>query len=90
MKEGKWSDEVGEILENRNIQIVSNNADVAIITINKSIIDWTKEYVIEKEKEELNKAINCLNYICIYKKMYLLCKMVGTKGNIETAAKMAC
>ena len=49
MKEGIWSDDVGEMMENRNIQLVNDNADVTKITKNKSIMDWAKKYVAEKE-----------------------------------------
>ena len=72
-------------MENRNIQLVNNNADVTKITKNKSIMDWAKEHVAEKE--DLNKVINYLNYVRIYKKMCLPCEMVGIRGNKETPAK---
>ena len=69
MKEGTWSDDVGEIMEKRNIQLVNDNVDVIKITKNKSMMDWAKEHVAEEK--DLNKIINYLNYVRIYKKMYL-------------------
>ena len=84
MKEGTWSDDVGEMMENRNIQLVNDNADVTKIT-KKSIMDWAKKYVAEEE--DLNKIINYLNYVRIYKKMHLPCEMVRIRENKETAAK---
>ena len=69
MKEGTWSDDVGEIMEKRNIQLVNDNVDVIKITKNKSMMDWAKEHVAEEKY--LNKIINYLNYVRIYKKMYL-------------------
>ena len=47
-------------------------------TKNKIIMDYVEIYV--KEKEKKIKIIASLNYVRLYKKMILLCELVGIEG----------
>ena len=78
---GIWSDDVGEMLESREISLI-NKEDVKSISSNKTIMDYAKEYV---EEEKLStKIIPSINHIRIYKKMYLPCKLIEMNRRCET------
>ena len=77
---GIWSDEVGEMLMSRNISLV-NTEDSKKITINKTIMDYTKEYV--EESHLSTKILPPINYIRIYKKIYLPYELIGTNRRYE-------
>ena len=67
------------------IEIVNNEKEIKIITQNKTIMDWVKEYV--KNKKIPSDKIAKINYVQIYKKIYLLCELVGSNGSKETNCK---
>ena len=85
LKEGIWSDHIGKKLEKRMIKIVNNENEIKIITQNKTIMDWVKEYV--KNEKIPSDKIAKINYIWIYKKIYLPCELVGSDGLKETNCK---
>ena len=85
IKEGIWSDNVGEKLEQRMLEIDNNEKELKKITGNKTIIDWAKDFV-KDEKALIDKLVR-LNYIRIYKKIYLPCKLIGIDGSSEPHEK---
>ena len=69
------------MLESRGINLI-NKQEVKFITSNKTNIDYITQYV---EEEKLStKIIPSINYIRMYKKMYLPCKLIGMNGRSET------
>ena len=65
------------MLRSRQLEIVNRINDTNIITKNKTIMD----YAIEYSKEI--KTIEAINHARIFKKMILLCKLVGFRGRKE-------
>ena len=64
-KIGIQSDDVGEMLESREICLI-HKEDVKSISSNKTIMDYAKEYI---EEEKLSTKINPLiNHVRIYQK----------------------
>ena len=66
----------------RNIKLVNTSYSDNLISENESIIDQSMNYM---NKKRLNKEILVpTNYVQIYKKIYLLCKLVRMKGDCKT------
>ena len=63
----------------RNIQISNTDQQEVFKTKNKTMIDYVKIYI--KEKEKKIEIIASLNYVRLYKKMILPCKLVGIEEN---------
>ena len=66
----------------RNIQITNTNQHKVFKTKNKMIMNYIKIYI--KEKEKKIEIIATLNHVQLYKKMILLCKLVGIERNKKT------
>ena len=73
-----WCDEVAEVLISREIKIVNDNSEILIQTKNKSIMDYAVTYIKEQKLDP--KLIAPINHVRNYKKMYLLCELVGING----------
>ena len=66
---------MGEKLEQRKLKIDNNEKELKKITENKTIIDQAKDYI--KDEKVLIDKLARLNYMRIYKKIYLPYKLVG-------------
>jgi len=77
-----WSDEIGETLIERKIEITNTNNRIKEITCNKTIMDFAKEY-IEVTQQDI-KWIATINHVRLYKKMILPCELVGMNGGKRT------
>ena len=74
------SDEIEQILQIRGLSI-ENTCKLAAITDNKTIMNYARRYVQEKD---LNfDVIPPINHIRLYKKMYLLHKLIGFRGECK-------
>ena len=66
-----WSDEIGIILQSRNINIINNDHKECKITQNKTIMDYAVEYA---RCHELNMSVLVpINHARMLKRMYLPC-----------------
>ena len=66
----------------RGIKLRNVEESKYVKTINKTIMDYAIEYAKEKEMDE--KIIPLINHVRLYKRIILLCKLVGLKGREET------
>ena len=79
---GIWSDDIIEILNNREIEIVNKEQILYIATRNESIMNYAAKYMNYKK---LNKKILLrINYVRSFKQMYLPCKLVDLNGQKAT------
>jgi len=77
-----WSDEIGQRLIDRGIKLRNVEESKYVKTTNKTIMDYAIEYAKEKEMDE--KIIPLINHVRLYKRIILLCELVGLKGREET------
>ena len=72
------SDEIEAILRKRCISIINTNFNKMKITMNRTIIDFTVDYV--KEKNLKYEILAPINQMRLKKKMYLPYELVGLDG----------
>ena len=61
-------------MKSRRIELINTNYSKDILSTNKIIIDYTREYVKERKEDKQNLAR--INRVRLHKRMILLCKLV--------------
>ena len=67
------------MLKKRGIIVINTKNIIISNTKNKIIIYFLIEYTNEMDKQK--KTLATINYIRLYKKMLILCELVGINGN---------
>ena len=76
-----WSDEIGIILQSRNMHVINNDHKECIITQNKTIMDYAVEHA---RCHELNMSVLApINHARILKRMHLPCELIGLNGRVH-------
>ena len=73
-----WSDEIRLILRSRNLELVNRINKMKWILKNQTIMDYAIQY------SKSLKIVEAINHVRLYKRMILLCELVGFKGNCKT------
>ena len=81
-KQSIWSDEIGEMIQHRNIIINEIESIIKSTTKNRTIIVYAVEF--KKEQQNPNSIIPIIDYIQLYKKILLLVELLGVNGRKKT------
>ena len=69
-------------MEKRGIILANTESNEYLIMNNRTIMNFAKVYVQEENLDI--KSSFPINYVRLFKKMYLPFKLVGMKGDVET------
>ena len=81
-----WIDEVKEIMSHRSIKLHDLKLKEFRITLNKTIIEYAREYVYSQVKNI--EMLKLINHVRMFKQVFLPCKLVGKSRREYTEASI--